>query len=287
MKQKFRGIIICIVLMFVIFPVPAHADTGPKPSVQVDFTDMENELYYVTLLSQSDSTGPATAYDGNNQYACYQEGDEGYEIRKKFVDYQDSDGYYFLQWFEQCSGNDTYLWSYYPPSPFKVLVYFPERDTFAVSEVCERYAFDSYFIARLDASESGTLVVSKTYHFKWEMISLAARIVITILIELVIALFFGFRTKKQLCFLAVVNILTQTALNILLNILNYNRGPYAFTFYYVVFELLIFAVEAVLYRKFLSGEKEKPARPVLYALTANVLSFASGLWLAHIIPGIF
>lgn len=46
--------------------------------------------------------------------------------------------------------------------------------------------------------------------------SLAIRIVITILIELAVALLFGFREKKQLQVLAVVNIVTQIVLNVLL-----------------------------------------------------------------------
>lgn len=58
---------------------------------------VEDEEYYATLLSESKSTGPASVYDGS--YAFYQEGDEEYEIWKRFVEYQDSDGFYFLQEF--------------------------------------------------------------------------------------------------------------------------------------------------------------------------------------------
>ncbi len=58
-----------------------------------------------------------------------------------------------------------------------------------------------------------------------------ARIVLTILIEMLVALLFGFRQKKQLLILAVVNIITQTYLKCgLLNVINYNSGPLAFTF---------------------------------------------------------
>ena len=51
---------------------------------------------------------------------------------------------------------------------------------------------------------------------------------------MLVALLFGFRQKKQLLILAVVNIITQIILNVLLNVINYNSGPLAFTFFYVL-----------------------------------------------------
>ena len=90
--------------------------------------------------------------------------------------------------------------------------------------------------------------------------------------------------------LAVVNIVTQVTLNVALNIINYNSGSMSFTFSYVLFELLVFAIEAVAYavllKKF-SSKEQKKGRAVGYAFIANTASFALGLWLAHIIPGIF
>ena len=63
--------------------------------------------------------------------------------------------------------------------------------------------------------------------------------------------------KKQLLILAVVNIITQIILNVLLNVINYNSGPLAFTFFYVLFELIVFALEAVLYCTILKRLSEK------------------------------
>ena len=64
----------------------------------------------------------------------------------------------------------------------------------------------------------------------------------------------------------------------------------AFVFFYIVLEIAVFAIEAVIYslsfKKF--SEKEQPkGETVFYALAANGVSFALGLWLSHIIPGIF
>ena len=289
MKRKVFVFLMCLVLLMAL-PITVSADMGPKPSVRIEFTGIVGETFYGTLLSLRDSTGPASAWNGNPSYAEYQPGDEGYDIWLKFVEYEDTDGYYFLQRWWACSESNQLNWTYYPPSTFKILLYFPVTDTFYVSPVYERYAFDSYFTVDLSDYDTDQILASKSYDFSGELISLTARIVFTIALELGIALLFGYREKKVLAFLAVINIITQVTLNVALNIINYNSGALTFTFSYVLFEILVFAIEAVAYvvllRKF-SGKEQKKGRAVGYAFIANVASFALGLWLAHIIPGIF
>ena len=110
-----------------------------------------------TLLSSKKSTGPHSALNEDGTYARYAEGDEDYEIFLRFVEYHDTDGYYFLQFFQDCSGSHQFRWTYYPPKMFKILLYFPELDHFIVShEVYERYAFDSYFTAHVSDTVSYT-----------------------------------------------------------------------------------------------------------------------------------
>jgi hypothetical protein len=289
MKHKVFAFIMCLMLVMAM-TIPASADIGPKPSVQIEFTGMEGQTYYGTLLSMYESTGPASVWDGNPEHADYQPGEEGYDIWLKFVEYQDADGYYFLQWWWDCSETNQLNWTYYPPTPFKILLYFPETDTFYVSPVYERYAFDSYFTVDMSDLDADPMVADKSYDYTWEIISLAARIILTIALELAIALLFGYREKKVLGFLAIVNAVTQVGLNVALNIINYNSGSMIFTFNYVLLEILVFAIEAIAYAvllKKLSGKEQKPVKAVGYALVANAASFGFGLWLAHVIPGIF
>lgn len=285
MKMKFRNIFLCMLALILLLPTSARADIGPKASVSIQFSGMENQTYYATLLSKRESTGPSTAYDGTELYARYHEGEEGYETWKIFVDYSDTDGYYFLQEFWKCEGDDTLTWGYYPPESFKILVYFPETDSFAVSEIHEQYAFDSYFTAELNTDHT-TFSVKTSYDYTWELISLLARIVLTILIELAVAWLFHLRTKKQLTFVLVINLFTQIILNLLLNFFNFRGGPWAFTASYALFELVVFLIEAALYSH-LKKNTAKPTHPIVFALCSNAASFAAGLWLAHIIPGIF
>lgn len=157
-----------------------------------------------------------------------------------------------------------------------------------VSGIYERYAFDSYYA--VDVSEKNLLTAEKTYDYTWELVSLIARIVITILVEIFVALLFGLRGKKQLQLLVAINVVTQVVLNVLLNLVNYNKGHYAFVFYYVLWELVVFGMEAVIYSMVLKktefGAVSK-GKAVVYALVANGASFGIGMWVANLIPGIF
>ena len=67
MKRKLFAFLMSIILVMSL-PITASADIGPKPSVRIQFTGIEGETYYGTLLSERRSTGPATAWDGYEEY---------------------------------------------------------------------------------------------------------------------------------------------------------------------------------------------------------------------------
>ena len=275
-----------VILISVMLPMNAQADAGPKPSVVIDFTGLDGEAYYVTLLSSTKSTGPYSAGD------TYQEHMGNYDVFLKFSEYEDADGYYFLRFYQECSETNRFSWTYFPPQEFKLLLYFPETDTFIVSnESYGRYAFDSYFTAEI-AGQGGNLTapseiaLSKSYRYTNEIISLVIRILLTIAIELGIALLFDLSGKMVFRFIAFTNIATQIALNLVLNIINFHMGALAFIMFYILLEIAVFAIEAVLYVINLQTQASKP-RLIFYALSSNIVSFISGMALALCIPGIF
>ena len=287
MKRKLTTWIMCFIMVFAMLPITAHADTGPKPSVRINFENMGEEVCYGTLLSKTDSTGPSSAWDGNPEHIYNYDLDM--DIWQAFVDYEDADGYYFLQEGWLCSESKELNWTYYPPSSFKILLYYPELDTYTVSGIYERYAFDSYFRVTMDGWEIKS-VDDKAYDFTWELISLACRVVVTIALELAIALLFGLRQKKLIMTILGVNVVTQIGLNVALYIINYNRGAYMFVFCYVLLEILVFIVEAVAYTVlFRKGSEPQISkkRTVSYALVANIVSFIGGMAIAQLVPGIF
>lgn len=100
-----------------------------------------------------------------------------------------------------------------------------------------------------------------------------------------------FQNKKQLLIIGCVNIITQSILNILLNLINYKQGSMMFVFNYVWMEVFIFIIKARVYSVFLDKysitKLTKKWRVPLYALTANIVSFGIGIYISYLIPGIF
>jgi hypothetical protein len=308
-KPTKRFVTLAMVLaLLVSLIVTAWGDTGPKPSVHVAFDNMDDVLCYGTLLSERKSTGPASAWDGDPDHAQHN-GMEGYGFMaldeatwQKFVDYADADGYYFLQEGWLVNDSEGLAWTYYPPNPFKILLYFPDTGEFLSSEVMERYAFHSYFDAVVNTDSLSALKdqasadaadaemkVQRNYRYVQEFLALAVRILITLAVELVLAVLFGLRKKQQFRTIAVVNVVTQVLLNVALFFINYHSGYRVFVIYYVILELAVFGLEAILFCRLLRRNNEKPAIPriVLYALCANAASFFVGIWLADRLPYLF
>lgn len=287
-----------LLLLFLLTVMP-YADMGPKRSVRVQFENMGDVLCYGTLLSAEETTGPQSAWKGGEKDLG---GELDEAIWDAFAAYQDADGYYFVQIGWQVNESKELAWTYYPPNPFKILLYFPETGNYAVSDSLERYAFDTYYTANIKdfdfesvryndtLSSNYRIETYRAFDYQNELLALAARIVLTILIEMVVALAFGFRKKGQLCLLLIVNTATQILLNVLLYLVDYYDGPFAFAAMYVLLELLVFAIEAIIYCRVMNRWAERPRGKVfytLYALTANAVSFRAGLFLAQILPDLF
>lgn len=287
-------------------PAKVKADMGPKASVHIQFENMSDEVCYGTLLSKEESTGPASAWSGWEDDARVK---EKYpfsyyfkrDIWEAFVNYEDPDGYYFLQEGWTVSETKEIAWMYYPPSSFKILLYYPETNTFVSSGIYERYAFDTYYTVDMQGIQMNSVNYNdnlstderieayRSYDYRQEMLTLSIRIILTILIEMVVAICFGFRAKKQLLVLTLVNILTQVLLNVALNMIQYNAGPMAVKLFYVLLEAVVFGIEAVFYCTVLKriSVKKNNGFYILYSFVANMISFVAGLFLYSILPGIF
>lgn len=306
-----KCLVFFVIVLAVFWAAPAYvsADVGPKESVVLTFKgEKRRDTFYVTLLSRGRqlSMGPYLPVSSQEENR-YRPGDGEYEIWEKFASYRAPEGFYFRQYFKLCT-QDVFEWPAYPPEEFKILLYFPEEDTFALSGGTYKvYAFSSYYsvdLDNVDLSEDtiiGKSQVSESYDYTWEIFSLAVRVVLTILLEVLIGILFGYRGKRQLQVILTANVATQLLLNILLNLANYYRGALSFVLNYIWLEVVVISVEALWYRRYLPSEslwvlyskddeilaRKSRVRPVLYAVLANLFSFAAGLVLAYWVPGIF
>jgi hypothetical protein len=294
MKKKI--VMPCLLLLFLsVLTIPVFADTGPKPSVVVEFTGIpEGETCYVTLLAEETSTGPYS-WAGKGQVGELPE--DHPEIWQRFVEYEDSDGFYFLQYLEECDESGQFVWDYYPPERFKILVYFPETDQFAVSQdIFEQYAFDSYFSADLsaitqaEASGTACFPAEREYGLGWTIFAFLVRLLITVAVEVLIALAFGYKYKNQLLLILAVNCLTQLLLNVILLLGGYDTYFVWYALKYFLLEACVFALEAVIYAKYLPQLAEhysETGHPVWYALAANAASFVLGYVVSQWFPQVF
>lgn len=97
------------------------------------------------------------------------------------------------------------------------------------------------------------------------------RVSFTLIIESIIFLLFGFRTKRDMAVFLTVNIITQAALNIIL----LTETNACFLMVELIFlEILIFIIEAVAYCLFFT-ERSKDER-VVFSLIANLASLFIG-----------
>ncbi|MBQ7688953.1 MAG: hypothetical protein IJT27_07020 [Clostridia bacterium] len=312
MKKRF-GIFLIVCLLFLCTVPAVFADTGPKPSVNVSFDGVADRSCWATLLSKEAHWGP---------YSAAEESSGEDDVYGKMTDYKDTDGFYFLQVAYDVSDNGSFSWSYYPPEIFKVLLYFPDTDSFAISEIYKTYAFDSYYTFTLKESALETdlapfdeaasaeetlqtnepasgetweqtepdaqLIGSKSYDFGKETLGFFCRLLITLLLEILIAYLFGYKDKKAIGIVFVINLVTQVTLNLALNVIRFYDGPKSFVFWYAAMELVVFLIEAGVYFRMLPTFSDKKAgRGVLYAAAANLASFAAGMALSFLLPEIF
>lgn len=182
---------------------------------------------------------------------------------------------------------------------------------FCVSDVLKRYAFHSYYFVDMRNVQSETIgtiakiSVTQGYDYSAEILGFFVRFIVTLGVETLLALAFGLRTKRAFLTVLAANGATQVALNILLNVQLHFNNLYGVIPLYFFAELFIFAAEAALYYFILGKRKNggengsadenggkaaivySKKRLILYAFTANLISFCIGLPLAILLPAVF
>ena len=128
MKKIFRKKILAFflsALLVLALSLPVFADMGPKPSVTLKLYYTPGQRYAVTLLGNTALNGPWTAP------ADYRERMGSREAWEAFRNYPAPEGYYFLGYFQEYPGtaDEEFVWGYYPPNKFYVLLYNIETGT--------------------------------------------------------------------------------------------------------------------------------------------------------------
>ena len=259
--------IIMLSLLLALFATPAHADTGPHPSVSVSFTNLPDSVHYATLIAEKESYGPHRAVSEPQTNSSY----ERFLASSAFLEVAAQTGYYY--WGHLYKIEDGgFRWGYYPPERFMILLYDEASGAVYASGVTERFAFDSIYSVTL--REDGTLAVEKESQLFKTIYNAAVRLVTTVLMEILVALLFGYRSKKELLIICVTNILTQALLNWYLIVGDTYPNSTIWLYRFLAMELAVFIGEAIVYAKLLKSHSK--TRAVLYAIAANTVSLFSG-----------
>ena len=279
--KHFARLFLMLMVGILVFAQPLKADMGPKPSVTIRFTNTGTAgTFYAALLSKDSEVTlwhyEEGLYGDITDPAGLSEQDQ---IDFRFYMYSLHDDYYYFSHTAQKITAGEYSWSYYAPGNFKLLVFFPDSDTFMISDAYERTAFQAVY--RCDVSNERLVLVE---YIDWStvIIGFLARVAGTVLVELLIGLLFGYRRKKQVIGIIITNIITQILLNLYVYLVNYHEGFLVVMLTVFIVEGVIIVIEAIVYRIFL-----RQGHPILYALVANCVSFVAGLLLAVLLPGLF
>lgn len=273
MKKRFIHWICLFLMLLPLVTTPAYADCAPKPTTHVTIHDARGKRVLVTLLSQEDSTGPhATVEPGQDPDESLSKDAQAAFLA--FRDYVDADGFHFLGVVQ----DGDLSWNYYPPETFKVALYVPEDGKILVSrEIYTRYAFHSDYrlwvdVTGYDQSGSVSMAMKKDQDLAQEIWEFLGRVVLTLAVELGVALVFGYRNKRQLKIILGANLITQVGLNLCLTVWYFFQGPLDALIRLALGEVLVLIVESSLYAKRLKGEKGGAFRPIAYAIVANLAS---------------
>lgn len=101
---------------------------------------------------------------------------------------------------------------------------------------------------------------------------LAISLAMTLALELLYALFWGVRDRRDLILCALVNVLTNPIVVFIFYYVWYTRPPVRQGWVTLVTEVLAVVTEALLYQRFARSIR----RPWLFALSANAFSYAVG-----------
>ena len=260
--------------------LPAAADVGPKPSVEVVLQGLEGQRCYVTLLADRKGSGPWSA---EHDYSDWMGDRAAWEA---FAGYDIPEGWYFWGEYADCTETGRFVWSYYPPARFYILAWLPDSGRFVRSETpVERYAFDSRFTATVSGE---TFTVARSYDYAGAAAGLLGRAALTVAIETAAGwLLFGLRRRDQMTLILKVNLATQLALNLLLGLAAYGSGPMLAALVYIPLEAAVFGAEGAVYARRMPWPEGSRPHPWLYSLGANAISFAAGWGLAgYGLPGL-
>lgn len=269
-KKVVMLMFIFIALIINIFPNVVNADIGEKPSITIKIKNLETNKYIIDLLTYAEKTGDYYSDSNFSNYGRTVHFDKIAKERNITIDQAkqlyniDYNGWISantrnsLLW-GTCNGNNEHehYFNYFGvPDRYKIIIINYDTGDIKVSDEIIRKDFSSKVMIDYN---SMSISSKSTLNIK----SIVLALLITIAIELIIALLMKFRKYIK------VIIMTNTTTNILLQLsLNIISGNYLTKL--IIFEILVIIAEYFIYKKYMNEESAK--KILLYTLIANMVT---------------
>ena len=279
-----------LIVMILCMLTRVNADTGPKPSLAIQCEGFPDNAY-ITVLSTVKDYGPNTSQTAMDyeirEEEWYAHAPADREVYSAFADEAErlrktGEELYFWGVVSSCA--EEYLFGYWPPEEYRVLVWLRDTDDFILSE--DTYSRPAFRTVLKCEYRSGSLDIKDVSDTGISAPGMAMRVFLTIAVEYAVGLMFMKYTFKSRIAVFSVNVLTQILLNAALSnaALIFGSGMPMYLAVLLVTELLIILLEWLIYRKVIGKDLEYPLQ---YSVLANVLSYGAGIMMAGILPGLF
>ena len=267
MKKRFLCLIL---LLLILIPSVVLADVGPKPSININAINMPDSMSYMDLLVEVSDAGETDPEFLENEYnqnmvmilsSYYSEGWGSAVVNQERIIFDDI----------RCNVTDGECvkhFGYMPPDRFKIIVV-SEDGNIVVSNIIERKAFDSTIDFNYENGFAEEREVVSTI-----LLQFLITFSLTLLIEGLLLIAFRFSFKKYWLLVLLVNLLTQIILTMAISLAMLTAGLFLAMLAYFLAEFIILIIEGIIYGFTL--KQHKAGRRILYALTANIVSFVVG-----------
>ena len=113
---------------------------------------------------------------------------------------------------------------------------------------------------------------------------ISMRVILTMLIEGLVFISFGYRGRANWIFFTIINLITQGLLNMCFNGPNFDVNLYFWPFLLIIAEIFIFITEAIAFKVFVNITRQEGLSPVVYSFTANFCSLLLGGAMISLLP---
>ncbi len=261
--------LIVTIVFLGLLPQTVHADSGPKPSIDLEVTDAPDD-YYIALLGK-------IRYGQTRVNSKLKVDDV---TTQKVEDYLKDFQYEGWGFFESPLGDNLYrrnetgeyqFW-YMVPNPFRVILIDMNGEVH-MSDVLHQWEYNAECTFDF---HTGTLIEHRAGAIMKRALIVGGCYGVTLIIEFLVLIGLFPVNKKNLFWFWLANTVTNIPLNIFL--LHANIGPGIYIIWFLL-ELLIILIEGIIYTSHLIDKKgsKSAARAFGYSAIANVLSAFAGV----------